>query len=124
MTLKSVSFVVALMLFFSAESFGQKIFLSGYSRDSVTFDLLPYTSVHTTKGVLVTGSNENGYFSLSMQVGDTIVFTRLGYKPVKVSPRSTMWDMNVMMPEGTHMLKEIVVYDNYVIHGHEQIQKS
>lgn len=112
------------MLFFSAETFGQKIFLSGYTRDSVTFDLLPYTTVHTSKGKPITGSNENGYFSLSIQVGDTIVFTRLGYKPVKVSPRSTSWDMNVMMPETAAMLQQIVVYDNYVIHGHDAIQKA
>ena len=124
MNLKLVSFVAVLMLFFSAEAFGQKIFLSGYTRDSTTFDLLPYTTIYTTKGKPLGGANENGYFSLPIQLGDTIVFTRLGYKPVKVSPRSTSWDMNVMMPEATNMLQQVVVYDNYVIHGHEAIQRS
>ncbi|HEX8060142.1 MAG TPA: hypothetical protein VF473_04365, partial [Cyclobacteriaceae bacterium] len=43
---------------------------------------------------------------------------------VKVAPLATAWDMNVMMPETAAMLHEIVVYDNYIIHGHEQIQKA
>ncbi|HEX8061505.1 MAG TPA: hypothetical protein VF473_11250, partial [Cyclobacteriaceae bacterium] len=89
MTLKLVTFIASLMVIFSAETFGQKIFLSGYTRDSVTFDFLPYTTVHTTKGKPLTSSNENGYFSLTIQTGDTIVFTRLGYKPVKVAPLAT-----------------------------------
>lgn len=124
MTLKLLSFVAAFVLFCTAESFGQKIFLSGYTRDSVTFDPLPYTTIHTPKGKPLAASNENGYFSLTIQPGDTIVFTRLGYKPVKAAPAATSWDMNVMMPETAEMLQQIVVYDNYVIHGHEQIQKA
>ena len=125
MTLKLVSFIAAIMLTCSAESFAQeKIFLSGYTRDSANFDLLPYTTIHTTKGKPLAASNENGYFNLTIQPGDTIVFTRLGYKPVKVAPLATAWDMNVMMPETAAMLHEIVIYDNYVIHGHEQIQRA
>jgi hypothetical protein len=124
MTLRLVTFIAAFVLICTAETFGQKVFLSGYTRDSVTFDLLPYTTIHTTKGKPVAASNENGYFSLTIQPGDTIVFTRLGYKPVKIAPVTTSWDMNVMMPETAAMLEQIVVYDNYVIHGHEQIQKA
>jgi hypothetical protein len=124
MTLRLVSFIAALVLIGTAETFGQKVFLSGYTRDSVTFDLLPYTTIHTTKGKPLAASNENGYFSLTINPGDTIVFTRLGYKPVKIAPAETSWDMNVMIPETAAMLHEIVVYDNYIIHGHEQIQKA
>jgi len=124
MILKLVTFIAALMLICTAETFGQKVFLSGYTRDSVNFDLLPYTTIHTTKGKPLAASNENGYFSLTIQPGDTIVFTRLGYKPVKIAPAATSWDMNVMMPETAAMLQQVVIYDNYVIHGHEQIQKA
>lgn len=124
MSLKLVTFIAAFMLVATAETFGQKIFLSGYTRDSVTFDLLPYTTIHTTKGKPLAAANENGYFSLTIQPGDTIVFTRLGYKPVKIAPPATSWDMNVMMPETAAMLQQVVIYDNYVIHGHEQIQKA
>jgi len=124
MTLKLVSFVASLTFICTTETFGQKIFLSGYTRDSVNFDILPYTTIHSTKGKPLGAGNENGYFSLSIQAGDTIVFTRLGYKPVKIAPVATSWDMNVMMPETTTMLQQIVIYDNYVIHGHEQIQKA
>src|SRR5262249_39566628 len=63
-------------------------------------------------------------FSLRINPGDTIVFTRLGYKPVKISPKETAWDLNVMLPETVHMLDQVVVYDNYIIHGHEQIKKA
>jgi hypothetical protein len=103
---------------------GQTIYLAGYARDSTTFDLLPYTTIHTIKGEPVAASNENGYFSFRINPGDTIVFTRLGYKPVKIAPTATSWDMNVMLPETVRVLDQVVIYDRYIIHGHEQIQKS
>jgi hypothetical protein len=124
MTLKLVPFFVVFLLACSAEIFGQTIYLSGYARDSTTFDLLPYTNVYSSKGVPLVAANENGYFSLRINPGDTIVFTRLGYKPVKISPTETMWDLNVLLPETVHLLEQVIVYDKYIIHGHEQIQKS
>lgn len=115
----------ALLLLCSArESLSQSIYLSGYARDSTTFDLLPYTTIHTHKGEPVAAANENGYFSFRINAGDTIVFTRLGYKPVKIAPKATSWDMNVMLPETVRMLDQVVIYDKYIIHGHEQIQQS
>lgn len=124
MTLKLAPLVVILLLIGSAEAFGQSVYLSGYARDSTTFDLLPYTTIHTGKGAPVGAANENGYFSITITAGDTIVFTRLGYKPVKLAPTATSWDMNIMLPETVRMLDQVVVYDKYIIHGHEQIQKS
>lgn len=102
----------------------QTIYLSGYTRDSTTFELLPYVTIYTVGGKPLAASNSHGYFSLSCQDTDTIVFTRLGYKPVQVAPEKTVWDMNVMLPESARMLDEVVVYDSYVIHGHQQIQES
>jgi hypothetical protein len=124
MILKLALFVAVLALLCPDETFGQSIYLSGYVRDSTTFDLLPYATIHTTRGRPLTSANENGYFNLTIKPGDTIVFTFMGYKPVKVAPVVNSWDMNVMMPETVHVLQQVVVYDNYVIHGHEQIQKS
>lgn len=115
------AFLVALS---ASQAYGQSIYLAGYARDSTTFDLLPYTTIHTNKGQPVAAANENGYFSFSLNPGDTIVFTRLGYKPVKVAPTVTSWDMNVMLPETVRVLDQVVIYDRYIIHGHEQIQKS
>ncbi len=116
---------VTLLLALSAETISaQSIYLSGYTRDSTSFDLLPYVSIYGTRSEPLAASNENGYFSLRINPGDTIVFTRLGYKPVKIAPDATSWDMNVMLPETIRVLDQVVVYDKYVIHGHEQIQKS
>src|ERR1044071_9640901 len=124
MNLKLAPVIVVLLLICSAEAMSQSVYLSGYARDSTTFDLLPYTTIHTNKGAPVGAANENGYFSVTITAGDTIVFTRLGYKPVKVSPPATSWDMNVMLPETVRVLDQVVVYDKYIIHGHEQIQLS
>lgn len=115
---------VLLILCSAQVSMGQTIYLAGYARDSTTFDLLPYVTIHTHKGEPVAAANENGYFSFRINPGDTIVFTRLGYKPVKVAPTVTSWDMNVMLPETVRVLDQVVIYDKYIIHGHEQIQKS
>jgi hypothetical protein len=114
--------LIALCLSWGAS--GQTIYIAGYARDSTTFDLLPYATVHTNKGQPVAAANENGYFSFNINAGDTIVFTRLGYKPVKIAPTATSWDMNVLLPETVRVLDQVVIYDKYIIHGHEQIQKS
>jgi hypothetical protein len=124
MGLRLLTFIAVVLLISSAESFGQSIYLSGYTRDSTTFDLLPYATIHSNKGEPLAAANENGYFSLRINPGDTIVFTRLGYKPVKVAPTATVWDMNVLLPETVRVLDQVVVYDKYIIHGHEQIQRS
>jgi hypothetical protein len=102
----------------------QTIYLSGYTRDSTTFELLPYVTIYTLKGKPLAASNGQGYFTLSSSLKDTIVFSRLGYKPVQVAPDKTVWDMNVLLPETMRVLDEVVVYDKYVIHGHQQIQES
>lgn len=117
-------FAVLIAVFLSWGALGQTIYLAGYARDSTTFDLLPYVTVHTIKGEPVAAANENGYFSFRTNPGDTIVFTRLGYKPVKIAPTATAWDLNVMLPETVRVLDQVVIYDKYIIHGHEQIQKS
>lgn len=123
--MKSKLFLFAIVAFcWSAGVQAQTVYLSGYSRDSTTFDLLPYTTIHSVKGAPLAASNENGYFSLSINPGDTIVFTRLGYKPVKIAPKETQWDLNVLLPETIRVLDQVVVYDRYIIHGHEQIQQS
>lgn len=124
MTLRLVTFITVLLLISSADILGQSIYLSGYARDSTSFDLLPYTNIYSHKGAPLAAANENGYFSLRINPGDTIVFTRLGYKPVKIAPETTVWDMNVMLPETIRVLDQVVVYDKYIIHGHEQIQQS
>lgn len=122
--MKLISLCVVLLLVSAAETFGQTLFLSGYTRDSTTFDLLPYTTIYSSRHKALGSADENGYFSMTVQVGDTIVFTRLGYKPVKIAPKETGWDMNVMLPETVRILDQAVIYDNYIIHGHEQIQES
>jgi hypothetical protein len=123
---KNLVLVAAIILLaLTAEiSSAQSVYLSGYTRDSTSFDLLPYVSIYGKKSTPLASSNENGYFSLRINPGDTIVFTRLGYKPVKIAPTLTSWDLNVMMPETIHVLDQVIVYDKYIIHGHEQIQKT
>lgn len=116
--------LLILIFLFPLAVTAQDVYLSGYTRDSTSFDLLPYVSIHSTKGALLSSSNDNGYFSMTVKQGDTVVFTRLGYKPVKFSAASTSWDLNILMPETVRVLEGVVIYDHYIIHGHNEIQKS
>ncbi len=122
--MKRVLYSICIVLSFASAAQAQSIYLSGSTRDSTTFDLLPYVTIYNHRSEPVAASNENGYFSLRIEPGDTIVFTRLGYKPVKIAPETTSWDMNVMLPETVRVLDQVVVYDRFIIHGHEQIQKA
>ncbi len=122
--MKRVLYSICIVLSFASAAQAQSIYLSGSTRDSTTFDLLPYVTIYNHRSEPVAASNENGYFSLRIEPGDTIVFTRLGYKPVRIAPETTSWDMNVMLPETVRVLDQVVVYDRFIIHGHEQIQKA
>lgn len=121
--LKIVPFTFALVALLSPVH-AQDIYLSGVVRDSSTYQVLSYVNIQHNTGKVVASSDSHGFFSLTAQKGDTLVFTRLGYLPTLFIPEKNDWDLNIKLAETSKMLQNVTIYDNFEIHGQQQIQKS
>ncbi len=82
--------------------------------DSGEIAPLPYTNVsilNTSRGTI---TEIDGFFSLVAQVGDTIVFSRVGFDPVKkaipVDLDKSFYSWYQVMSRGNILLPEAVIY--------------
>jgi len=96
-----------------------QITISGTVRDSVNFNPLPYVSISLSKKV-ATISNERGSFQLKCNEGDTILFSRVGFKTAMFIPLKSEDAISVIMNESTTLLKSITIYGNYKPQGQAQ----
>ncbi len=101
-----------------------EIYLAGTVRDSATYQTLSYVNIQHNTGKVISSSDANGNFSLTAYLGDTLVFTRLGYQPFLFIPIKNEWDLNIRLNETSKMLQNITIYDNFEIHGQNQIQQT
>lgn len=75
---------------------------------------LPFTGIGILRTRQGTYSNENGFFSLAAESGDTIMFSSLGYKPLrKILPSGIISDRyyeDVLLEQDTFQLESAIVY--------------
>jgi hypothetical protein len=99
-------------------SLAQKsISLTGIVLDSATQLPLSYVNI------LIKGSNEGtstldvGQFSLTCEEGDTLMFSRIGYESITYLPNLTQPYLIINMKEYSHWLKDVTIYDRFIIPG-------
>ncbi|MBK8805276.1 MAG: hypothetical protein IPO21_00960 [Bacteroidales bacterium] len=73
---KLILFVVVCLLGYTAL---QAQNVDGIARDSVTNEIVPFAHIYNISRRLVTASDVNGKFSITAQVGDTIIASSVGY---------------------------------------------
>jgi len=88
-------------------------------RDSTNFSPLPYVSI-SISGKVVNISNERGLFELKCNEGDTILFSRVGFKTRRLIPLRSEEAISVFMTESTTVLNSITIYGNYKLQGQAQ----
>jgi len=96
-----------------------QITLSGTVRDSANFNPLPYVSI-SVSGKVKAISNEKGVFELRCHEGDTILFSRVGFKTAKVISLKNENRLSVIMIESTTLLNSITIYGSYQPQGKAQ----
>jgi len=96
-----------------------QITISGTVRDSTHQVPLPYVSI-SIAGKVAAISNEQGRFELECNPGDTVWFSRVGFKKTKLTPLKDEKNVSVFMPESTTLLNSIVIYGNYKPQGQAQ----
>ncbi len=112
--------------FYSISTLSQKqsITISGIVVDSVTQDPLPYTAIKIKgKGVGVS-STDDGSFSISCTVNDTLAFTRLGYNTFLHIVVDDVKFIRIDLVENARMLKNVTVYDKINIPGLDDWKKD
>lgn len=102
----------------------QEIIISGTVLDSANFQPLPYVAVQIKGKNMGQSTKENGTFSISAEVSDTLIFTRLGYKPLLVRIKKSESNLRIMLAEDTRLLKDITVYGDLNIAGVDEWKKD
>jgi len=102
----------------------QEVIISGTVLDSANFQPLPYVAVQIKGKNMGQSTKENGTFSISAEVSDTLIFTRLGYKPLLVRIKKSESNLKIMLAEDTRLLKDITVYGDLNIAGVDEWKKD
>lgn len=98
--------------------------VSGIVLDSTTFQALPFVAVQIKSKPIGISTTETGTFSITCMKGDTLVFTRLGYKPVLLKITKANDRLRIMLAEDTKLLKDVTVYADYDIKGLDDWKKD
>jgi len=114
--------LAALAALLSSEVCAQRklIGLSGIIYDSATRAPMAYVSIVNKATSTGTMSAENGSFTIGAAVGDTIVFTMVGYAPAFRVVDANAPAMLVLLAEITQTLGQVTVYGSYKPQGYEQ----
>lgn len=96
-----------------------QITLSGTVRDSANFNPLPYVSI-TVSGKVMSIADTQGLFEVRCNEGDTILFSRVGFKTKRLIPLRIEKNVSVALTESTTLLNSITIYGNYKPHGQAQ----
>lgn len=110
--------LVVLVLFFCTSTWASPLSLRQQTPQQITGTVsdaagpLPAVTV-TVKGKTIgTLTDQNGYFSITAAVGDTLVFSFMGYKTVEITVNNQN-TIKVQLQEDATALKEVVVNAGY-----------
>jgi len=98
--------------------------LSGTVLDSAALQPLPYVAIQIKNKSMGLSTKEDGTFSIETNLGDTLVFTRLGHKPLLFYAKKNQNDLRIILAEDTRLLKDVTVYGDYNINGIDEWKKD
>ncbi len=109
---------------FSLKGQSQTINLAGVVLDSATLQPLPYVAIQIKNKSIGLSTKDDGTFSIETSISDTLVFTRLGHKPLLFSARKNQNELRIILAEDARMLKDVTVYGDYNIDGVDDWKKN
>jgi hypothetical protein len=121
------SLIVIICIVGAIHSFAQSraITVSGIVLDSASKQPLPFVSMQIKeKSSSGRSSYEDGSFAMPCLIGDTIVFTRLGYNPYLHIADLENTSLEIELAENARMLKNITIYDRIIIPGIDNLKKD
>ena len=92
---------------------------SGYLRSRTDSMGVAYAHVFVSSGRSAAVSNETGFFSLSVKVGDTLFFSAVQYVPraIRITEQPDVEEVVIWMRERVYELPEVQVYARDLMQG-------
>lgn len=103
--IQKIAFILCILI--CSNTFAQKVQVTGKVVIAKSGEILPGVTVivkNTTHG---TATNASGVFTITAQVGDTLVFSFIGFRPQMVKVEKTK--LLVKLEEDTAQLEEVIV---------------
>lgn len=102
---------IILILFFSAVAYAQESQVTGLLVDSATAEVLPFAHVQNYTSEVSVVSSERGHFQLPAKLGDTIVFSSVGYETLGwvVGEDWISGSKTIRLPQDTVLLEDVIV---------------
>jgi hypothetical protein len=97
-------------LMFCWSGWSQTLVVNGMVADSATMQPLGSVNLQMKNQLHGTTSNDKGYFSLSVQLHDTVIFTLVGYAPKHIAVKSILISPVIYLRELNTILKEITIF--------------
>lgn len=94
--------------------------LAGIVLDSASLQPLAYVAVQIKSKGIGQSTGDNGNFSLACSPKDTLVFTRLGYKPILLVVKRKEDNLRIILAEDSRMLKDVTVYGDLKLQGEDE----
>jgi len=91
--------------------------ISGVTSDSVTFEPVAIVYVQSLRTKDITITNDKGEFEISSMYGDTLIFSRLGYKLKEVFIGTFKGSIEVALSETQTVLQALTIYGDYKPQG-------
>ena len=119
-----IKFIVLVFIFWVTAAVtlaqNQLFTISGVVLDSASKQRLPFVTIQIKDKAISRSSDEDGYFSITAQVNDTLVFTRLGYHQHFFGVARENKDLVIKLIENAFLLKEAIIYNSYKPYGLEK----
>lgn len=92
--------------------------------DSASLSPLPNVTIKVKNSTIGTISDDFGYFSIKATLFDTLVVSSVGYITLQVAIKKLDGTLIIHLPEASHMLNTVTVYDRIVLPGVGRLPKQ
>ncbi len=117
-------FFLIFFLPFITKAQTETVNLSGVVLDSATLQPLPFVAIQIKSKSIGLSTKEDGTFSIEKNTGDTLIFSRLGHKPLLFISRKNQSNLRIILAEDARMLNDVSVYGDYNIDGVDDWKKN
>jgi len=114
---KKTLLTLLVFLFLSGSFIQAQHFITGHVADSLSEEPLPYVNIilrGTTRG---TQTNAQGKFSIQASLFDTLQFSFVGYRTLKIVIRDATEPIEIRMPMVSVLLNSVTAYGNMKLAG-------
>ena len=89
--------------------------LYGVVLNSTSNQPVPFVAIQVKSTSFDQSSNKDGFFTISCLIGDTLIFSRLGYEPYVYTPNKDKTFVKIILIENAVVLKDVIIKDEVML---------